>query len=163
MRRDSQIYNIPFYHVFFSNAQKFQKLDGFSTKENISSIIPSAVPFCEEFSIFHFAVPNVTIFCCTLDELSSANKRSVSDPSVPGVFFLQFAKPGWVKDNLTSWQKNRRNRRQKMRNVGYMLVVEKIFSRISDIEKDTYICSIHFVKENGPHMRIQTLLRLILF
>ena len=51
---------------------------------------------------------------------------------------------------MTSWQKEQRNKRQKKRNVGYMLVVEKIFLVYQTQKEDIYICSLHFAGENGP-------------
>ena len=57
---------------------------------------------------------------------------------------------GRVKDNMTSWQKEQE--KQKTEKVKRWLHAcgRKDFSRISDIKKNAYICSLHFVGENGP-------------
>ena len=55
-----------------------------------------------------------------------------------------------VKDNMTSWQKEQE--KQKTEKVKRWLYAcgRKDFTHISDIKKDIYICSLHFVGENEP-------------
>ena len=65
-------------------------------------------------------------------------------------FSYDLPNQGRVKDNMTSWQKEQE--KQKTEKVKRWLHAcgRKDFSRISDIKKNAYICSLHFVGENGP-------------
>ena len=63
------------------------------------------------------------------------------------VFFLRFVKPGRVKGNMTSWQKEQEKQKTEKAKRWLQACGRKDFSGISDIKKDIFICSLHFVGE----------------
>ena len=67
-----------------------------------------------------------------------------------GVFFIRFCKPGRVKDDMTNWQKEQEKMKTEKAKRWLHACGRKNFSHTSDIKKDSYICSLHFIGENGP-------------
>ena len=51
---------------------------------------------------------------------------------------------------MTSWQKEQQKQKTEKAKHRLQACGRKDFSRISDIKKDIFICSLHFVGENGP-------------
>ncbi len=58
--------------------------------------------------------------------------------------FLRFPKPGIMKDGLTDWEKKREQEKTKKAERWLHACGRKDFCRLSDIKKDTYICTLHF-------------------
>ena len=67
-----------------------------------------------------------------------------------GTGFVRFAKPGKLKDGLTDWEKNRELEKTAKAKRWLHACGRKDFCELSQIKKDTYICTLHFVGGNGP-------------
>ena len=65
-----------------------------------------------------------------------------------GVFFIRFAKPGRLKDTMSDWERQQNLKDWKSR--WLHACGRKDFNHIEQIKKDTYICSLHFVGQEGP-------------
>lgn len=66
------------------------------------------------------------------------------------VFFIRFTKPGNIKEVMTNWEKQREGERTEKCKRWVHACGRRDFSKLCQVKKDTYICSLHFVGENGP-------------
>ena len=78
----------------------------------------------------------------------------VSDSRYPekspkGLFFVGFAKPGKIKEGMTKWQIEQGILKTEKAKRWIHLCGRNGFT-MNNIKKDTHICSLHFVGENGP-------------
>ncbi|EDO36466.1 predicted protein [Nematostella vectensis] len=67
-----------------------------------------------------------------------------------GTNFIRFPKPGNVKDGMTEWEKGQQILKTEKAKRWLHACGRKDFSKISDIKKDTYICTLHFMEGKGP-------------
>ena len=67
----------------------------------------------------------------------------------PDTFFVRFAKPGWIKDGMTEWQKNQHNDRTLKAKRWIHACGRREFT-VDKIKNHTYICSLHFIGGKGP-------------
>ena len=61
-----------------------------------------------------------------------------------GTYFLNFSKPGKVKEGMTKWQKDKQAQKTERAKRWIHVCGRKDFHSITQITKDTYICSLHF-------------------
>ena len=66
-----------------------------------------------------------------------------------GIHFTRFAKVGKSNDGMTEWEKNKQNEFTEKAKKWVHAYGRRGFT-IDKITKDIYICSLHFVGENGP-------------
>ena len=71
------------------------------------------------------------------------------DKNPNGTFFIRFPKPGKLKDSMTDWEKQQIKQATEKCMRWVHCCGRKNFT-INNITKDTYICSLHFVGNNGP-------------
>ena len=68
----------------------------------------------------------------------------------PETSFIRFPKPRNVKDNMTEWQKHQEQLKTEKSKIWLHACGRQEFNDVSQIKKDTYICSLHFIGGNGP-------------
>ena len=66
----------------------------------------------------------------------------------PGTTFISFPKPGKLKEGMDNWLVNFENKKTEKAKRWMHACGRKDFSNVSQITKDTYICSIHFNKDS---------------
>ena len=76
----------------------------------------------------------------------------------PETKFFPFAKPGVIKDGMTAFEKKKENMKSQRAKKWIHASGRKEFTSLSQITKDTYICSLHFIDpiEENPHPIIAT-------
>ena len=62
-----------------------------------------------------------------------------------GTTFLRFPKPGKIRENMSEWEKLKARRDMEKAKCCIHACGRKDFTKVEQIKKDTYICSIHFV------------------
>ena len=62
-----------------------------------------------------------------------------------GTTFLRFPKPGKIRENMSEWEKLKARRDTEKAKRWIHACGRKDFTKVEQIKKDTYICSIHFV------------------
>ena len=67
-----------------------------------------------------------------------------------GTTFIRFAKPGKIREDMTDWEKQKANEQTVKAKHWMHACGRKDFSKLQQITKDTYICSLHFINGNGP-------------
>ena len=68
-----------------------------------------------------------------------------------GTYFLPFAKPGKVKEGMTKWKRDFQAQRTEKAKRWIHACGRKDFHSVSQITKDTYIGSLHFVEPIGDN------------
>ena len=59
--------------------------------------------------------------------------------------FYPFTKPGYIKETMTNWEKEKQNQRTEKARRWLKACGRKDFNSIEQITKHTYICSLHFI------------------
>ena len=59
--------------------------------------------------------------------------------------FYPFTKPGYIKETMTNWEKEKQNQRTEKARRWLNACGRKDFNSIEQITKHTYICSLHFI------------------
>ena len=59
--------------------------------------------------------------------------------------FYSFAKPGIIKEDMTNWDISKQNGKMEKARQWLNACGRKDFNSLTQITKDTYICSVHFV------------------
>lgn len=67
-----------------------------------------------------------------------------------GTTFIRFAKPGKIREHMTDWEKQKANQQTVAAKRWMHACGRKDFSKLEQITKDTYICSLHFINGKGP-------------
>ena len=62
-----------------------------------------------------------------------------------GTTFVRFPKPGNIRENMTQWQKQQEKLKTEKAKSWQYLCGRKDFTKLKQITKDTYTCSLHFV------------------
>lgn len=105
------------------------------------------------------ANPGATKHCCW----GLCRSDSRYPENLPqGTFFIRFPKPGLVKESMTTWEKNKQREKTDIAKRWLYACGRQDFTRIDQVKKDAYICSLHFVGGKGltdenPHPLLTTL------
>ena len=84
---------------------------------------------------------------CCWGECKSDSRYFEKSP--PGTYFIRFPKQGRIKDTMTEWEKGQEKQKTEKCRKWVYACGRKDFT-VDDVKKDTYICSIHFIGNNGP-------------
>lgn len=69
--------------------------------------------------------------------------------SPPGTFFIPFPKIGRFKEDMTDWEKNRETERT-LKSTRWAQACGRNNFTVEQVNRNTYICSLHFVGGKGP-------------
>ena len=67
-----------------------------------------------------------------------------------GTTFIRFPKPGKIRENMTPWEREQAKLKTDKAMRWQYLCGRKDFTKLEQITKDTYICSLHFIGSKGP-------------
>ena len=84
---------------------------------------------------------------CCWGECKSDSRYPADMPE--GTTFFRFPKPGKIRDNMTQWEREQARLKTEKAKCWQYLCGRQDFSKLSQIKKDTYICSLHFVGSQG--------------
>lgn len=72
------------------------------------------------------------------------------DRLTEGTFFIRFPRPKKITDNMTEWEKNQAKLKTEKAKRWQYLCGRADFTKLEQIHKDTYICSLHFAEGVDP-------------